>query len=155
MTFVFRNAGESGHGVGRIRFWVDDMRGRCLGSIEGKTGDYQLDADYNSGKSAPRTAKPYRTRSEAAEALAALNLKNEQPPIGRAEYSMLVYGLVRQRAPIPPVSRGMARLLCGRGLMVEVASEFRTTTAGRAEIKRFDQWESTSKNAAPKPQATE
>jgi len=145
MSFAFRNGGPSGHGVGRIRFYVDDFRGRCLGSIEGKTGDYQLDADYKSDTSAPRTAKPYKTRLEAAEALAALHLKNDQPPIGRPEYALLVQYQHRVREPLPAVQRGLARMLCGRGLMVEIAGNFRTTNTGGAEIKRFEQWESGTK----------
>jgi hypothetical protein len=157
VAYTFRNGGASGHGVGRIRFYVDDFHGRCLGSIEGKTGDYRLDADYKSenGTAAPPAAKPYRTRLDAAEALAALHLKNEQPPIGRPEYALLVRYQRRVREPLPAVQRGLARMLCGRGLMVEVASDFRTTSAGVAEIKRFEGWEASSKTAATKPQPTE
>jgi hypothetical protein len=156
MSYTFRNAGASGHGVGRIRFYVDNLRGRCLGSIEGKTGDYRLDADYTpdvrSGTAPP--PKSYRTRTDAAEALAALDVDTRQPPIGRPEYALLVQYKRRVREPLPAVSRGLARMLCGRGLMVEVGGDFRTTSAGFEEIRRFDQWQ-TENATHSKPQPTE
>ena len=46
MTFIFRNAGPSGHGAGRMRYYVDLDGGDCIGSVEGKTGDFRLDSDY-------------------------------------------------------------------------------------------------------------
>ena len=130
----FRKVGPSGRGEGRIRYYVDH-NDRCIGSVEGKTGDYSLDFDRSS-------AQRYHTRQEAAEALLAASVAAAQPPIGRAEYGVLVQcksgGL-----PASSPSLSMARMLASRGLLKDGRrpQDYRTTPAGRKAIERYDRWE--------------
>jgi hypothetical protein len=130
----FRKSGPSGRGEGRIRYYVDH-NDRCIGSVEGKTGDYSLDFDRSG-------TQRYHTRQEAAEALLAATTAAAQPPIGRAEYSVLVQcksgGL-----PASSPSLSMARMLASRGLLKDGRrpQDYRTTPAGRKAIERYDRWE--------------
>jgi hypothetical protein len=129
----FRKVGPSGRGQGRIRFYVDVGEGtsleRCIGSIEGKTGDYSLDFDMTG-------SERYRTRLEAAEALRAHVERAEAPPIGHAEHEVLK---AAQQGRLPPSSpsRSMARMLSSRGLLT---AEFKLTPDGRKAIEKYKRW---------------
>jgi hypothetical protein len=138
-TFSFRKSGPSGHGAGRLRFFVD-LRDRCLGSIEGKAGDYRLDADYT-GASTHAASPQYKTRLEAAQALAAAATVLDQPPVNRPEYSVLVRCQTRSRPePLPAPTLSLARMLAARGLLMQVAGGFRTTSTGLDAIRSYDRW---------------
>jgi len=136
----FRKSGPSGRGEGRIRFYVD-LDDRCIGSVEGRTGDYTLDG-YGEQTATERVATPrHRTRLEAAEALAALVQQMDKPPIGKAEYSVLVQCKERGLPSTTP-SLSMARMLAARGLLKEgrTTADYRTTAAGKKAIDQYDRW---------------
>jgi hypothetical protein len=140
LTFVFRNAGPSGHGAGRIRYFVD-VDNRCIGSVEGKTGSFRLDADYVS-EDMPKEAKAriYRTRVEAAHALADISIKVEAPPVSAAEYRILQRCKRGDSFEMPTL--GFARILASRGLLTQKrgTNQFRTTARGAEMVARYEAW---------------
>jgi hypothetical protein len=140
LPFTFRNAGPSGHGVGRIRYFVD-TRDRCIGSVEGKTGDFRLDADYVSEGQARKDTKTYMTRVKAAHALAALTTTVDLPPVSAAEYRILQRCKKSGETFVMPVL-GFARILSSRDLLTAKrgTSEFRTTAEGLKMIQRYEDW---------------
>jgi hypothetical protein len=140
LSFVFRNAGPSGHGAGRMRYFVD-VGDRCIGSVEGKTGSFCLDADYVSdGMSKEAKARVYRTRVEAAHALADISTKAEAPPVSAAEYRILQRCKRGDSFDMPVL--GFARILASRGLLTQKrgTSQFRTTARGAEVVERYEAW---------------
>ena len=140
LTFTFRNAGPSGRGVGRIRYFVD-AGDRCIGSIEGKTGDFRLDADYGTeGARARKATTLYPTRIEAARALAEITTRIESPPLSADEYRILQRCKTGEVFEMPVL--GFARILCSRGMLTQKrgTNEFRTTDAGLDMIGRHEIW---------------
>lgn len=140
LTFVFRNAGPSGHGAGRIRYFVD-VGDRCIGSVEGKTGSFRLDADYVSeDMSKEAKARTYRTRIEAANALADIWVKVEPPPVGADEYRILQRCKRGDSFDMPVL--GFARILASRGLLTQKrgTKQFRTTARGAEMVARYEAW---------------
>jgi len=128
LTFTFRNAGPSGRGVGRIRYFVD-AGDRCIGSIEGKTGDFRLDADYGTeGARARKATTLYPTRID------------ESPPLSADEYRILQRCKTGEVFEMPVL--GFARILCSRGMLTQKrgTNEFRTTDAGLDMIGRHEIW---------------
>ena len=140
LTFVFRNAGPSGHGAGRVRYFVD-VGDRCIGSVEGKTGSFRLDADYVT-EGVPKDAKArlYRTRVEAANALADISVKAEAPPVSAAEYRILQRCKRGDSFDMPTL--GFARILASRGLLTQKrgTNQFRTTARGAETVGHYEAW---------------
>jgi len=139
LTFTFRNAGPSGHGTGRVRYYVD-LRDRCIGSVEGKTGDFRLDADYVSDGSVTAGARSFHTRVQAAQALANLSVNAQQPPISAGEYRLLQRCKRGETFEMPLL--GIARILASRGLLTQKrgTNEFRSTAKGTAMIQNYEGW---------------
>jgi hypothetical protein len=131
--FAFRNAGPSGHGTGRIRYYVD-QGDDCIGSVEGRTGDYRVEGDTG--------APAYRTRLEAAQALADTALKAATPPVDATEYGLLTRCSRRGGATLVMPLLNLARMLRSRGLLSQKmgTSDFRTTRAGLDVVRRYDRW---------------
>jgi hypothetical protein len=141
--FAFRNDGRSGHGAGRIRYFVD-LGDRCIGSVEGKTGDFRIEGNYpvTDGERAPKDSGRYHTRVDAARALAELSARAESPPVSAAEYRILQRCKHSDSFVMPML--GLARILCSRGLLTQKrgTSEFRTTTKGVETLQRYEDWAS-------------
>ena len=108
MTFTFRNAGPSGRGTGRIRYYVDIDGGDCIGSVEGKTGDYRLDFDYATD-GVHNGAQSFHTRMDAARALADGAAKAAKPPVSAEEYRLLQRARRGEVFAMPAL--GFARIL--------------------------------------------
>ena len=140
LSFVFRNAGPSGHGAGRVRYFVD-LGDRCIGSIEGKTASFRLDADYVAdGVSKEAKTRIYRTRVEAAHALADVSIKAEAPPVSAAEYRILQRCKGGDSFDMPVL--GFARILASRGLLTQKrgTNQFRSTARGAEMVARYEAW---------------
>jgi len=137
---MFRKVGPSGRGQGRVRYYVD-LDDKCIGSIEGVTGDYSLDCDAGTTAAERAVAPRYHSRQDAAEALAALVQRADKPPIGRAEYDVLVQCKAKGLPSSTP-SLSMARMLAARGLLKDgrKPEDYRTTTAGKKAIEQYDRW---------------
>ena len=142
MTFTFRNAGPSGRGTGRIRYYVDIDGGDCIGSVEGKTGDYRLDFDYATD-GVHNGAQSFHTRMDAARALADGAAKAAKPPVSAEEYRLLQRARRGEVFAMPVL--GFARILCSRGLLAQKRGtfQFRTTSEGLAVLARYEQWVAT------------